>query len=201
MKKRVVYVHGMGGSAEEAGHYRALFPDCEVIGMDYRAQTPWEAEQELPPFLERCAAGCDSLCLIANSIGAFFAMSAHCARLIDEAFLISPLVDMEKLIEGMMRRAGVTEAALREQKEIQTDFGQTLSWEYLCYVRRNPIVWTAPTHILYGEGDELTSLETVTAFAERTGAVLTVMKGGEHWFHTPEQMAFLDEWLRHAARK
>ena len=22
--------------------------------------------------------------------------------------------------------------------------------------------------------------------------------GGEHWFHTPEQMAFLDEWIQRA---
>jgi len=25
---------------------------------------------------------------------------------------------------------------------------------------------------------------------------LTVMKGGEHWFHTKEQMAFLDAWIK-----
>ncbi len=28
------------------------------------------------------------------------------------------------------------------------------------------------------------------------GATLTVMKGGEHWFHTEEEMNFLDEWIR-----
>ena len=25
-----------------------------------------------------------------------------------------------------------------------------------------------------------------------------VMPGGEHWFHTPEQMAFLDGWIQRA---
>ncbi len=48
---------------------------------------------------------------------------------------------------------------------------------------------------IHGENDELTSLETVNAFAERTGSGLTVMPGGEHWFHTEEQMRFLTEWL------
>ena len=24
---------------------------------------------------------------------------------------------------------------------------------------------------------------------------LTVMRNGEHWFHTEEQMKFLDEWI------
>ena len=28
---------------------------------------------------------------------------------------------------------------------------------------------------------------------------LTVMEGGEHWFHTEEQMRFLDEWIREEA--
>lgn len=51
MKQIAVYVHGKGGSAEEAEHYSALFPDSEVLGFDYRAQTPWEAREEFPRFL------------------------------------------------------------------------------------------------------------------------------------------------------
>ena len=50
MKQIVVYVHGKGGSAEEAEHYKFLFPDSEVIGFDYRAQAPWEAREEFPQF-------------------------------------------------------------------------------------------------------------------------------------------------------
>ncbi len=29
-----------------------------------------------------------------------------------------------------------------------------------------------------------------------SGTSLTVMDGGEHWFLTAEQMAFLDKWIR-----
>ena len=50
MKERIVYVHGKGGSAAEAAHYGPLFPDCEVIGFDYHAASPWEAKAEFPPF-------------------------------------------------------------------------------------------------------------------------------------------------------
>ena len=50
MEEIVVYVHGKGGSAQEAEHYKALFPDCEVIGFDYHAQSPWEAVEEFPGF-------------------------------------------------------------------------------------------------------------------------------------------------------
>ncbi len=36
---------------------------------------------------------------------------------------------------------------------------------------------------------------TIAAFAGRIHAPLAVMEGGEHWFHTPDQMAFLDRWV------
>ena len=52
------------------------------------------------------------------------------------------------------------------------------------------------THLLYGEKDALTSMETIKAFAEKNNAELTVMPGGEHWFHTKEQMQFLDNWIK-----
>ncbi|MGN0807423.1 MAG: alpha/beta hydrolase, partial [Candidatus Coproplasma sp.] len=56
--------------------------------------------------------------------------------------------------------------------------------------------WSIPTCILYGERDNLTSIDTMSAFATQIGATLTVMKNGEHWFHTDEQMEFLDRWIR-----
>ena len=132
---------------------------------------------------------------MANSIGAFFAMSSLDETLVDRAFLISPVVDMEKLIGRMMGWASVTEQELEERKQIPTAFGETLSWEYLCYVRAHPLAWRVPTRILYGEHDDLTDPETISAFARNAGAALTVMPGGEHWFHKEEQVRFLDRWI------
>ena len=196
MKRRIVYVHGRGGSADEAERYKPLFPGCEVDGFDYRSQTPWEARDEFPRFFDRLRADCESLILIANSVGAFLSMSALSSRQVDRALFISPIVDMEKLIADMMAWADVTEDDLRARKVIPTDFGEKLSWDYLCDVRIHPIRWTVPTRILYGDRDNLTSPETMSAFAARIGAPLTVMPGGEHWFHTPEQLRFLDAWIR-----
>ena len=198
MKQLVVYVHGQGGAANEAEHYRPLFGGSEVVGFDYRAQTPWEAREEFPRFFDPLRAECDSLVLIANSIGAFFSMTALSAKEVDRALFISPVVDMEALIAGMMARANVTEEELRTRREIVTDSGETLSWDWLCDVRSHPLRWTVPTRILYGERDFLTPHETMSRFASRIGAPLTVMPGGEHWFHTPEQIAFLDTWIGEA---
>ena len=47
MKKAVIYVHGKGGNAEEANHYKRFFDDnFEIIGFDYRALNPWDAKIE-----------------------------------------------------------------------------------------------------------------------------------------------------------
>lgn len=190
----VLYIHGKGGNAAEAEHYRSLFPDAEVIGFDYKAETPWDAAPEFAAFV--AGLGHEHIVLIANSVGAYFSMNSGIAERIERAFLISPIVSMEKLIESMMTWANVTERQLEAEKTIETAFGETLSWDYLSYVRAHPIAWDVPTEILYGETDNLQSLDTVRSFAETHNAGLTVMPGGEHWFHTPEQMQFLDNWMQ-----
>ena len=195
MKRLVIYVHGKGGSAEESIHYQPLFAESDVIGFDYKSQNPWEVKNEFSCFYDLHSKGYDSVILIANSIGAFLSMNSLSDKQIDKAYFISPIVNMEKLITDMMMLAKVTEDELRGKKEIQTDFGETLSWNYLCYVREHPVVWTAPTHILYGEQDNFTSYKAICEFANQINATLTVMKNGEHWFHTEEQMKFLDNWI------
>ena len=192
----VLYVHGRGGCPEEAAHYRPLFPNARVEGLEYRADTPWDAGRELRPAVEKRAEGFSRVTLIAVSIGAFFSMHAGLDDMICRAYFISPIVDMEKLIRSLMSRAGVTEDELRRRGTIPTSFGEMLSWEYLRWVREHPVRWNAPTRILWGRRDELTAYETVAAFAASHGADLTVMENGEHWFHTEEQMRFLDEWIR-----
>ena len=117
---------------------------------------------------------------------------------IEKALFISPVLDMERLILDMMEWADVSEKELCEKGEIFTDFGEKLSWEYLCFVRDNPITWNIPTEILYAENDTLISRQTVDRFVSSHHAALTVMENGEHWFHTDEQIAFLDSWMKRA---
>ena len=196
MKDLILYIHGKGGSAAECEHYKSLFPDDVVFSLDYRTFTPWETGAEIRAALEELKAEYESIVLIANSIGAFFSMNAGIDAMIRSAFFISPIVDMEQLILNMMTWANVTERELEEKGVIHTSFGEDLSWEYLCYVREHPVSWTVPTRILYGSRDNLTSYETISAFAKIHGAELTVMEEGEHWFHTEGQMRFLDNWIK-----
>ena len=198
-KAVVLYVHGKGGSAAEAEHYRPLFPEADVVGFDYHSENPWSAKAEFSEKIAALRANYDQIFLISVSIGAYFSMSADISDSIRRAWLISPIVDMERLILSMLSWAGETEEALQARKTIPTTFGEELSWEYHQYVRSHPIQWRAPTEILYGSADSLQSIETIRAFARRFRAGVTVMEGGEHWFHTAEQMKFLDDWIRRRA--
>ena len=199
-KAVVLYVHGKGGSAAEAEHYRPLFPEADVVGFDYHSENPWSAKAEFSEKIAALRANYDQIFLISVSIGAYFSMSADISDSIRRAWLISPIVDMERLILSMLSWAGETEEALQARKTIPTTFGEDLSWEYLQYVRSHPIQWRAPTEILYGSADSLQSIETIRAFARRFRAGVTVMEGGEHWFHTPDQLAFLQSWEAQALR-
>ncbi len=193
----VLYVHGKGGSASEADFYQSLFPKASVIGLDYRSETPWEAKQEFQSLTAILLRESESAVLIANSIGAYFSMLALADhKKIGHTYFISPIVDMELLIRGRMALAGVTEDDLKEKKTVLTETGESLSWDYLQYVRDHPVRWSAPTSILYGQNDFLTSFETISDFAARTGADLTVMPDGEHWFHTDKQMRYLATWIK-----
>lgn len=192
----VLYVHGRAGSASEAERYAPLFPGRAVAGLDYKTFSPWETGREVRAAAEELRERYDGLILVANSIGAYFSMNAGLEGLVERAYFISPVVDMKKLIEGLMAAAGVTEAELEARGVIPTSFGEDLSWEYYSYVRAHPVKWDVPTEMLCGTADELTSLDTMRAFAAAHGAGLAVMEGGEHWFHTPEQLRFLDDWIR-----
>ena len=138
---------------------------------------------------------CDRMSLIANSIGAYYAMNAGIGDRLEHAYLISPVLDMERLILDRMRRAGVDEETLRRMGTVPTDSGEALSWTYLTYVREHPVEWGVPTDILIGGADALLPRETAEKFAATHSATLTVMENGEHWFHTQEQLRFLDRWL------
>ena len=192
----VLYVHGKGGSSSEAEHYKKFFPTCDVIGLDYKNFTPYDNAGEIRRAVQNFKSKYTNIILVANSIGAYFAMNAGIDGEIFQAYFISPIVNMEKLIVELMKKCNVTEENLQRQGIIETPFGENLSWKYLSYVRAHPIKWNVPTKILYGSKDFLTSLETLMEFAKSHNASVTIMEDGEHWFHTAEQMNFLDNWIK-----
>ncbi len=66
MDNAIVYIHGKGGSHEEAKHYEPLFANSDVIGFNYSAQTPWESKEEFPGFVDLVFKKYKSVTVIAN---------------------------------------------------------------------------------------------------------------------------------------
>lgn len=201
-----LFVHGKMGSKDEALDFaKTACPlGFQVIGIDLPEHgerkgseeklLPWVAVPEIENTYLYMKQRWKSIGVRANSIGAWLSMLALQGKEIDKALFVSPIADMENLIENMMSWANVTEEEMKEKGEISADFGETLSWEYLSWVRKHRVYWDIPTEILYGERDNLTPITVMNAFAAKNSCAVTVMKNGEHWFHTDEQLKFLHSW-------
>lgn len=72
MKKLLIYIHGKGGNAFEANHYKSLFNDYDVIGFDYKSNYPWEVKKEFSLYLKEQSNKYKHIEVLANSLGAFF---------------------------------------------------------------------------------------------------------------------------------
>lgn len=205
-RKVYLYIHGKNGCKEEEERfaYTACAAGWQVLAIDLPEHgarrdrpeklLPWVAVPEIQAVYARMKPVWAHIRLYGVSIGAWLAMQALQEDVPEKALLVSPVVDMNALITTMMQGAAVTEEQLQTAGEIPTSFGETLSWPYLCWVREHPLCWKAPTQVLYGTADSLTSRETLERFRQQSGAHLTLLTEGEHWFHTPMQLAVLQSW-------
>lgn len=205
-RKVYLYVHGKNGCKEEAERfaYTACEAGWQVLAIDLPQHGarknsteklfPWVAVPEIRAVYARMELVWPHIRLYGVSIGAWFSMLALQEQKLEKVLLVSPVVDMEDLITNMMQWAGVTEGQLETEGKILTSFGETLSWSYLCWVREHPLCWKTPTQVLYGNKDNLTSRAVIERFRQQSGAHLTIMEDGEHWFHTPLQLAVLQSW-------
>ncbi len=196
--KLILYVHGLGGSHLESEQYKKICPDFDIIGVNYDSYLPWLASEQIKNFYDNLRGQYKFIYVLANSIGAYFVMLSLKDCPLVKALFISPILDMENIILNMMAHAGITENFLREKGEFITDSGEILSWKYLSFVRENPIKWDIMTEILYAENDNITSRNIINNFVSNHNAKLTIMENGEHYFHTEEQINFLNQWLRKA---
>lgn len=117
MKNAVVYIHGKGGSADEALYYKKFFNDAyDVLRFDYKSELPWQAGEEFQNYFDSLIPNYNEILLIANSIGAYFSMLSLSEKPIKKALFVSPIVDMKNIILHMMKRAKISEEELRLKK-------------------------------------------------------------------------------------
>ena len=174
--KVFLFVHGLHGRKEEALDFAevATPKGYQVMGIDLPVERkPWEVMPLLNEVRDYLYHNWKSVSIRANSIGSWFSLLAFQGKEIELALLVSPLLDMQKYIE---------EQPSREE-------------DYYNWVVMNPVDhWDAPTYILRPKKDLVVSEAVGRDFISQHKCQITTMPRGEHWFHTPAQLAFLRTW-------
>ena len=133
--------------------------------------------------------------VIANSIGAYFAINALSNQQIEEAYFISPVVDMERLIADMMIWANVTEDELKEKKKFRQPLRDPFMGLSLLCKRKSYYIGKSQRTFCMVKKIILPLMERYLNLYRGTNSTLSIMKMESIGFHTDEQMKFLDEWI------
>ena len=175
-EKVFLFVHGLHGRKEEAlGFAEVAVPKgYQVLGIDLPVERkPWEVLPLLNEVCDYLYENWQSVSVRANSIGSWFSLLAFQNMKVEQALLVSPILDMKRFIELMPQRED----------------------DYYEWVVSNPITsWNAPTYILRPQIDLIVSDTVGRDFISQHQCQVTIMPDGEHWFHTPEQLVFLKAW-------
>ena len=191
-KKLLIEIHGNLSNKEDtvisimaekgiAKGYQALSFDLPKHG-ERKSQNydcnPQSSISDLKAIFQYAKSISSEISLFACSMGAYFSLLAYHDFDIKQSLFLSPVVNMERIILNMMDGFGVSEERLKAEKIIPLPIGQTLDWDYFCYVRENPICfdWEIPTSILYGSDDNLSEWKEISAFATRYQAAVKVLE-------------------------
>ncbi len=207
-----LFVHGKASCKEEAERFACIVAakGCQVISFDLpehgerthhdRACNVQNGVEDLQTVMDFVRERWPRIDLFANSLGAYFSLVAYRELRFERCLLASPILDMQRLIENMMRWINVTPRQLEAEQIIETPFGEVLSWDYYSYVKAHPVnVWRSPTAILYPELDALTELAVVEDFARRFDARVQTVPGSEHYLHSAAELAVFDAWVEQYA--
>jgi len=179
-EKVYLFIHGNSGSKEEAIPFAELAvpKGYQVIGIDLPVMgKPWNVLGMIDDVKNYLKKNYSSISIRSNSIGSFYTLMAFQSENVDKALLVSPILDMKTYIDEKSVKENIKDG------------------EYYRFICNNPIdSWNAETHILRPDVDLIVPEAVYDHFISRHECTVSVMEGGEHWFHTEEQLAVLKEW-------
>lgn len=205
--KAYIYIHGKMSDKESAETFAQIAESkgYQTISFDlpehgerknesYRCDI-WNGISNLHQIRSYTFANWKSVSLFACSLGAYFSLQAYRDIIFEKCFFLSPIVNMEYLIQSMFLWFHITEEMLYTEREIPTPI-DTLSWDYYQYVKKNPAAkWNSPTNILYGGKDNLQSLQVIENFAKSNHVTLTISEQSDHSFMGNEDDEVIKNWL------
>lgn len=201
-------VHGKYGCKEEASGFTRLAAEqgFQTLSIDLPAHGVRKNEPlacnarngaaDVKTAVSYALQTWENVGLYAVSLGAYFSLLACADANLKNCLLLSPVLDMEGLIQNMLAWSGFTEETLRERGTVATQF-ETLEWEDYCYVKAHPVRgFCAPTSVFMGAQDELTPRETAEAFCKTCGANLTLLEGAKHYLNGEGEREAVQAWLQ-----
>ena len=159
-----------------------------------RLCNPQNGVADLAQIFDYARTCADNLYLFGCSIGAYFSMLAYQNEPLTQALFLSPILDLQRVVNNMMTQFDISEQRLKQAQKIVTP-AKTLYWKDYQYITNHPVAWKLPTELLYGTNDFFCEPDCIHRFSEGGQVNITVMEGGEHYFHTETQLAFFQEWL------
>jgi len=205
--KAYIYVHGKMSDKESAETFAQIAESkgYQTISFDlpehgerknesYRCDI-WNGISDLHRISSYTFANWKSVSLFACSLGAYFSLQAYRDIIFEKCFFLSPIINMEYLIQNMFLCFNITEEMLYTKREIPTPI-DTLSWDYYQYIKKNPVTkWDNPTCILYGGKENLQSLHVIENFAKFNPVSLTISEQSEHSFMGNGDDEVIKNWL------
>ncbi|MDZ5034068.1 alpha/beta hydrolase, partial [Clostridium perfringens] len=146
--KEDVVIQILAEEARQKG-YQVLSFDLPEHGERKSDSTPCKVQfcvSELSIIMNYAKEHWKEVSLFACSMGAYFSLLAYKNDILRKALFLSPVVNMERIIENMMIWFNVTPERLQKEMTIETRIGQKLYWDYFCYVKQHPInSWNTDT--------------------------------------------------------
>lgn len=162
--------------------------------QDNKTFTPMEASPEVLAFARLARSQSSEVSLLANSIGAYFSLCDTPAGTFEHVWLVSPLLDLEHHIRGIMAEYSVTDEQLEAQTVIDTPRG-VLERPYLRFVEEHPAQLNTPSWIIRGDQDDVVPLDTLSRFVSVPGVELVQIRGGQHFLGLPPYLDTVAAWF------
>ena len=168
----------------------------ERMGTDF-ALTPDHAVGDLQSVYDYAKTCTRSIVLFGCSLGAYLSLIAYPEGHPQQVLFLSPLVDMQSFIQGVMTINNIDDEQLKREQTIAIPNGPPLSWAYLQQAIARPVspTWDCPIDILYGANDTVVPKSQIDNFAQRYRAQVQILAGGDHFFHTKDQMTTFRSWI------
>ena len=205
--RAVVGVHGQFGDKRDpvmarcaeviASHGDHLITfDLPTHGerRDGTAFTAMAASGEVRSFVQLAREEATEVSLLAISVGAYVALCDMPSRTFERAWLVSPLLDLERYVRDVMSACSVTDERLEAETVVDTPRA-SLSWPDLCFLMEHPVRLDMPSWTIRGDGDDVVPREALSRFLSAPGAELVEIAGGPHFLGEPPYLDTVASWF------